>query len=631
MHSVPAPEDSRWFRVAIRSFLLASMFLLHAVEARPERIPSCDACQTIQGQIDDLNKRISDLEQHKVGQFGKQGEPLKPPPQDPEVAAKISSLQQQVDALKTQLQRCEKPSPDPPPLAFRLQTAGINPPDPQIAVGHKYFAAFSTTMLAFFEKSTRTQVTSGLGFPNNNGFIDGITLFQPLFKTLDAAMHLPNNVCPSDPSQIDGHNDLFDPAHPNRAIPGCIKDVDDMRALYDEQRHRFWILISIRNRLWPCPHAGPPFTGLSIGCGSEQTTCGTQDPGTDYKGQKCHGDWDTSWPHRFIGLAVTQVDSNGREDLSKPPFLYGLFDDYADFPLMALHENYLMLSHWDRADGTADPVAIYDAGRLAHPGPGDDGSFMGKTLDTYTPGRLTLQEAGAKLTPEHNVYPVNVYGSTPNSFLVSTSGDSMMILGFRSPQGNPSGKPELLKGTTIPLGQNHQSPRHNPEYRDGMLYVSWQECNDVNHCTKTVIRVLRVPVDVVDNSIVASVNPKEGFLDCRFEDAEGTDSLQMPMVTVNKNDDIVIAFERFNIASRVPTGVRYRIWYYDHGNISEGAWIKQGEPFPSNQDSPDPTGGGVVDLGASVLDPEDHKTVWMSHAFSDSKGDFREVVAAVKP
>ncbi|HUI84900.1 MAG TPA: hypothetical protein VL240_11790, partial [Candidatus Binatia bacterium] len=176
MHSVPAPEDSRWFRVAIRSFLLASMFLLHAVEARPERIPSCDACQTIQGQIDDLNKRISDLEQHKVGQFGKQGEPLKPPPQDPEVAAKISSLQQQVDALKTQLQRCEKPSPDPPPLAFRLQTAGINPPDPQIAVGHKYFAAFSTTMLAFFEKSTRTQVTSGLGFPNNNGFIDGITL-----------------------------------------------------------------------------------------------------------------------------------------------------------------------------------------------------------------------------------------------------------------------------------------------------------------------------------------------------------------------------------------------------------------------------------------------------------------------
>ena len=178
-----------------------------------------------------------------------------------------------------------------------------------------------------------------------------------------------------------------------------------------------------------------------------------------------------------------------------------------------------------------------------------------------------------------------------------------MILGFRSPQGHPSEKPELLKGTTIPLGQNHNNPRHNPEYRDGMLYDSWQECDKVSDCSKTVIRVLRIPVDVADNRIVASVDPKAGFLDCRFGDAEGTSWLQMPMITVTKDNDLVIAFERFDVAHRVPTGVRYRIWYHNHANISEAAWIKEGEDFPANQSTPDPTVGGVVDLGASVLDP----------------------------
>src|SRR5262249_37755422 len=161
--------------------------------------------------------------------------------------------------------------------------------------------------------------------------------------------------------------------------------------------------------------------------------------------------------------------------------------------------------------------------------------------------------------------------------------------------------------------------------------ITWQECNNVNDdpCTKTVIRVLRVAVGVVGTNIVASTDPKKGFLDCRFGD--GQDSVQFPMITVNKNNDMVIAFERFSLANRVPTGVRYRVWYHDHANISEGAWIHPGEPVPSGQGIPDPTLGAAVDLGASWLDPEDHETVWISHAFSDSSGTFQSVIAAVKP
>src|SRR5262249_31923779 len=109
------------------------------------------------------------------------------------------------------------------------------------------------------------------------------------------------------------------------------------------------------------------------------------------------------------------------------------------------------------------------------------------------------------------------------------------------------------------------------------------------------------------------------------------DSVQFPMITVNKNNDMVVAFERFSLANRVPTGVRYRVWYHDHANISEGAWIHPGEPVPSGQGIPDPTLGAAVDLGPRWLDPEDNEPVRISHAFSDSTGTFQSVIAAVKP
>jgi len=38
-----------------------------------------------------------------------------------------------------------------------------------------------------------------------------------------------------------------------------------------------------------------------------------------------------------------------------------------------------------------------------------------------------------------------------------------------------------------------------------------------------------------------------------------------------------------------------------------------------------------VDLGSIVVDPEDHITEWMSHAFAGTSGGMEEVVAVVKP
>lgn len=583
---------------------------------------SCDACQTIQGQINAANREILDLRQHAIGPYGKPGEPPKPPKPDPEIQAKILALQKTIDGFTKQLNQCHKPAPDPPPLAVKAFTvAGVGTPDPQVAVGHKYVAALSTSNLVFLDKSTQAPITSNLAFPNDNGVIRVTDLFQSLFKHLDESMNLPSKVCdPNDPA----FNSHFDPKHPDKLIPGCISEAYDTRVLYDETRHRFWIESAVRHRLWLCPDGGPPFTGVSVGDA-------TLDPGSTPNSQKCHHDWDTNWVHRFVVVAVTQVDDHGREDLSKAPYIYGLFDDMGDWPLMSLHGNYLAITHKDRKQSTPDPVAIFDADRLANPHPGDDKSALKiKPLVIFDTNDLTLNESGTKLAPEQVIYPVNLHG-TPgqNHFLVSYSGDSLLILGFRSPRGDPSGKPEKLVGTSIALGSNHNNPRHNPEYRDGMIHLAWQECDQVTPCKKTVIRVLRIPVNVEGDRIVASDDPTKGFLDCRFADEDDAVSLTLPMLAVNKNNDMVVAFERVGSSERISAGVRFRIWYHDHGRIGDGAWMKRGETTPQGQDIIVPPSG--VDLGGIAVDPEDHLTVWMSHAFANSSGAMEEVVAAVKP
>lgn len=341
--------------------------------------------------------------------------------------------------------------------------------------------------------------------------------------------------------------------------------------------------------------------------------------GDDKHDAKCHNDWDPNSVHRFVVVAVTQVDAQGREDLSKKPFTYVLYDDMADWPLMSLHDNYLSLTHYDRKEPGPDPVAIFDAERLANPHPGDDGSALKiKELAKFDANDLVFNESGDTFKPSSVIYPVNMHGDMgKNNLLVSFSGDFLLILGFRSPSGDPSGKPEKLIGRAIPLGRLQHTPEHNPEYRDGMLYVSWHECeNASDSCTKFLIRVLRIPVGVDSGDrISVSTDATLGFLDCRFADEDPAVSLFLPMLTVNKDGDMVVAFDRVAPKERISTGVRYRVWYHDHANISDGAWIKEGETIPSPHDVPSPADGGV-DLGGIAVDPEDQVTVWMSHAFA---------------
>jgi len=611
--------------------VMAAFVFLPARASATDRKRSCDNCQTMLPAIEALGQQIDQLYKQRIGPYGKPGEPLKPPKPDPDIDARIKALEAQRDVLTKRHDVCEKASNDPPSLAMKPVTLSdsVAPADAQIAVGRKFVAVLNTSNVIFLDKKTLKPASVSFVPTGSDGSFGVTDLFHSVFKALDQSMHLPANVCdPNDPN----FDSKFDPKHPDKVIPGCISEAYDTRVIYDESRHRFWIESAVRHRLFFCPPEGPPFTGLSIGCSTVDPSSGCliADPGGDSKGQRCHHDWDTKWLHRFVAVAVTRVDKDGNEDLSKPPFVYGLWEDNADWPLMSLHNSYLILSHLDRKAPGPPPVAVFDADRLANPHLGDDGSALKiKPLAEFQGNDFTVQQAGNTFPPDTVLYPVNMHGSMGRvHLLVGFSGDSLLFLGITSPEDNPSGVPKILKGSTVPLGPLHVTPTDNPEYRDGMVYLAFNGCKEAdNEHPCALARVLRVPVTLQDDRVLASTDPTLGFLDCDFEGDDA--SLGKPMMIANKNGDMVVAFERFSMSRRISTGLRFAVWYHDHGRISDGAWVKEGDALNASVTTAPGTDG--LDLGSLVLDPEDAQTVWISNAFSDSSGSFHHVIATVKP
>ncbi len=514
--------------------------------------------------------------------------------------------------------------PTKPVSIVPFTAPGIGCPDPQITVGRKYFAALSTSEVVFYDKAT-LQPLSGASFVYPQNPINVTTLFQQFFVKMDQQMGLPLNVC--DPSQPQKNvTSTFDPAHPNKSVPGSIVEAYDTRVFYDDVHHRFWIESAVRNHLWRCPPSEP---GANIGGYNYPGSNNLIDPNPIHPDSvKCHEDWDKSWAHRFIAIAVSQVDANGNEDLSKPFHQYALVDDYNDWPQITVNDNYLILNHKDANDYTS----VFDAQALAN-GQQDNTCMAVPPLLKINYNQFSVLSGTNSIQATDAIYLVNSHGPSNNlTYLVSSAGNSLLIFALKSPANNLSGKPTLLNGAAIDLG--HQIHlRTNPVYRDGNLYIASFECitNVNNACTKYYSRVIRVPVSLSGDgsTIQASGNGTPGFLDYIVGNLPGDlFSYEIPSIEVTQAKDIVLVFEKVGLdpAQLQPASVYYRIFYHDNIDHVDAVQLNQGNQFPTPAD---PEAGGV-DLGGIALDPSDGLTVWMSHAYSKN-GVYTEVVGNVKP
>jgi hypothetical protein len=512
------------------------------------------------------------------------------------------------------------------PVSITPFTAPVGCPDPQIAVGRKYFAALSTSYVAFYDKST-LQPLSGSSFVYPQNPVSATAIFQQFFVIMDKQMGLPLNVC--DPNNPQNNiTSAFDPANPNKSVPGSIVEAYDTRVMYDDLHHRFWIESAVRNHLWQC--GSPPSTGANIGGfdsppGSKKWI--DPDP-SDPTQIKCHKDWNSSWAHRFIAIAVSQVDANGNEDLSKPFHQYALVDDYNDWPQMTVNDNYLILNHKDANDYTL----VFDAQALAN-GQQDNTCMAVAPLLKINYNQFSVPSGTNTIQATDAIYPVNSHGPSNNlTYLVSSAGNNLLIFALKSPANNLSGKPTLLSGAAIDLG--HQIHlRTNPVYRDGKLYIASFECvtSANNVCTKYYSRVIRVPVSLNANgtTVQAQGNNSPDFLDYIVGNLPGDlYSYEIPSIEVTQAKDMVLVYEKVGLdpSQLQPASVYFRIFYHDNLDHVEALKVNQGNQFPSPLD---PEAGGV-DLGGIALDPSDGLTVWMSHAYSNN-GVYTEIVGNVKP
>ncbi|MDB5042873.1 MAG: hypothetical protein JWN27_3599 [Candidatus Eremiobacteraeota bacterium] len=601
---------------SVRSLLLVSALTLVCVGGVPARVAHAGSCQGIAAAVAAVDAQIADLEAHDVGPYGHPGEPLKPQKNLPLTSAQkaeLKALQIKLGTLQAQLAACEAPPPTPALTVSAITASGIGAPDPQIAVGHKYVAAIDTGTIVFYDKATMQKVAPGAGFALASNPISASALFKSFFTVMDAQMKLPSNVCDATKP---GWDASFDPANPNKAIPGCIKEAYDTRVVYDAPRHRFWIASAVRNPLWQCAAGGVNIGGYKKSDG----TLLDPDP-SNPTNVKCHADWKTSWAHRFIALAVSQVGANGQEDLSKPFHQFALVDDYADWPLLGVHGKFLILTHRDAGKA----LSVFDADALAN-GVKDKTSMQVKPLATFPSGAF----GAGSTAPASPVYLANVHGTAADPFyLVSSNGNALLVSAIAV---GPSGKPKVVPGALVMLATPLGLLRHNPVYRSGKLYLTDFACD--TPCTHYDARVMRVPAGLnkTKTAIVATGSGLPGFLSYRMTAPKTKLSYEVPSVEANANGDMIVAFQvgRLPPSTFIPFAVRYSAFYHDKTSISSsallhgGVWTN-GSPLPG-----DPGGGGTIDLSGIAVDPSDDRTIWMSHAYSNGTG-YTQIMGAVKP
>jgi hypothetical protein len=465
--------------------------------------------------------------------------------------------------------------------------------DPGVAVGDRYLMVYTSHTYQLLDKET------GALLPAENDDEVAVagdfnTLFSPLWAPRDKRGD-PNLKSVNRRLRMSADDPLpCDPADPlGKGSPACVREFYDSRVTWDPARRRFWVESAVRNHLWFCKPS-------------------PREPCTDPK-------WSKTQPRRFIAVAVSRS-----EDPRKGFHRYVLVDEYADWPKMAVSERYLVLGHM-----TSPNVYVFDADRLAAGNP-DHGPVRLAKIDAST-------LPGARF-----VNPVTHHGPTGDvTFLVGTDGsDRISVLGLLDPDPSRAAAPTLIAGPRLAIGQRMGPFLTNSVYRDGQIYLTWDECTPgYEACGPHRIRVVRVPARRVPGreAIAASTDPAQGFLDTTFGGREPGDPPEMvaddvmPVMEVAAGGDMVIAYARRSFgAATVPFELRYSLFYHGEAAPRPSVLVRRGT-WAEAPDIDDNSKTGI-DLPGAQTDPADDRTVWFSHAVADrTLRWFRQVTASARP
>ena len=517
------------------------------------------------------------------------------------------------------------PYSPPPPTVFDpiTQTDFELGNDPQIAVGKRYIVATEAHHVVFYDKQTglqSTQKSGGAGTPVPTR-MSATALFAPVLAPfLNGPDGKPD---PRKPNTHDINRHLgaqsasFLTCNPDNPIAaGCINEAYDTRVIYDRDRHCFWIESALRDQIWT--------------------------PGKDCDKHMCQPR-DTGLPRRFIAVAVSKTE-DPRDGFHE----FVLVDDYSDWPRIAVHGPFLVLSH----NGNQN-VYLFDADKLAK------GNFNHGFVSL---GSYSEADFGGKY-----IYPVvqhDRHDETGNNeptiptvsggeskkvptFLVGIDGRKITIFAFDpavidQPTDIPLLHPKLMR-SSVELDQDVPWLSANPVYRHGMMYLVGTHCTDGSgKLCDHQIHYIQIPVfRDTDSKIFASPHVNVGFEDYTFGGGNDNKALslagpsfEIPAIEVSTNNQVVIVYGRagygYNVFMDAP-GAFYTI-LNNKGQFNatlHKAICPSGNKLACALPGHDASN---IDVSGIAVDPSDDATIWMAHAFADgNKRKYRMVIGKVKP
>ena len=341
---------------------------------------------------------------------------------------------------------------------------------------------------------------------------------------------------PCDPNDPAPHILLDSNGYPTSA---CVNDFYDTRLTYAQKR--FWIVTHGRNHLW-----------------DEIDNC-------DTNAALCKAEHKEAT--RITFAAVSKA-----EDPTQGFHTFKINEDYEDFPIMVIHDQYAIFHHYYLDGEGVRPLGkiwLFDAHQMA------DGKLVEikPALD-----KSDFPSPYIRVAKHHGTFD----GLT---FFVAASGPQLWVYGLPKPSGTTHGA--LLKSASVYTDPDNASiSMSEVVYRSGNIYIAGNDDQNV--------LVWRVPISL-------SADKKQILLghDAKKWTLNGSRTRDYVTIDVDKNEDVVVSFRAYDTTT--PTRVRYAILYHGDSSFRDSVELTSPSTGPS---------GGRIDLVTSAVDPSDDETIW---------------------
>jgi hypothetical protein len=413
----------------------------------------------------------------------------------------------------------------------------------------------------------------------------------------------------------------------------CMEEAVDSDVYYDPQTKRIWILAKFRPSIWQCPNGRRGF----------YTPADPKDV--------CHlvsADVLKQILHRYIGIAVSRPGASADvEDPANGFNTYILADDYGDWSQLMVHNGLVLVNYRDLQ--TNNRLYVFRASDLMTNRFTPDGDLLPKSLATFDNGNFN----GPAVDWVHNS-TVDVRLSVAMMFvrqqsddavtylLSGTSDGRMVVYGLLSKSGPDGPTPGLIMPAVVKLPTPMESlQKASGAYIDGYLYWGWEETDPRNR-NRWFIRTFRWEVHqsaqpwgnkALGNTypIYITTAPNSGYLEADIGKADQSLSYVLPTLNAAPDGNVITMFHTYP-ANEWPKGpfqasVQYAVLRKGQTAYDSPYLLEAGEGYAEYP----PHRGGVLDIVGVAADPLVAGQYFLGNAFTDAKGGWPHVIAAVKP